>query len=241
MDPPIPIRNNCTPGPSVIIEDIHNMGPWSAGLSDTGYYNSWDIVFEFYCWWSKADKEVKPLVFNTSPPENHLVVALLKAKPRRKGMAAMRTGQKSMVHAIIPPENSDKEDKGEEEQQALKVKSVQKVIWSIKEMKCRSKRKPTLKSHLESDALDDEFYDSDSSEEDLSDDALAVGGGGKKTRPAKQTIAASKMKPKAARPSNRAKEQSALQVPPTPVKKPHRVGPASHMVDASKQTIDPPV
>ncbi|KAG1746322.1 hypothetical protein EDD22DRAFT_958368 [Suillus occidentalis] len=38
MGPPVPIGNNCTPGPSVIIEDIHNMGPWSAGPSDTGYY-----------------------------------------------------------------------------------------------------------------------------------------------------------------------------------------------------------
>jgi hypothetical protein len=38
MGPPVHIGNNCTPGPSVIIEDIHNMGPWSAGPSDTGYY-----------------------------------------------------------------------------------------------------------------------------------------------------------------------------------------------------------
>ena len=38
MGPPVNIGNNCTPGPSVIIEDIHNMGPWSAGPSDTGYY-----------------------------------------------------------------------------------------------------------------------------------------------------------------------------------------------------------
>jgi hypothetical protein len=38
MGPPVPIGNNCTPSPSVIIEDIHNMGPWSAGPSDMGYY-----------------------------------------------------------------------------------------------------------------------------------------------------------------------------------------------------------
>jgi hypothetical protein len=38
MGPPIHIGNNCTPSPSVIIKDIHNMGPWSAGPSDTGYY-----------------------------------------------------------------------------------------------------------------------------------------------------------------------------------------------------------
>ncbi|KAG2738707.1 hypothetical protein P692DRAFT_20757936 [Suillus brevipes Sb2] len=66
-------------------------------------------------------------------------------------------------------------------------------------------------------------------------------GGGKKTQPAKQTTAASKMKPKAAQPSSRAKEQSALQAPPTPLEKPCRVGPASRTVGSSKQTIDPPV
>ncbi|KAG1805098.1 uncharacterized protein HD556DRAFT_1437258 [Suillus plorans] len=38
MGPPISIGNNMFPGPSVIIEDIHNMGPWSAGPSDMGYY-----------------------------------------------------------------------------------------------------------------------------------------------------------------------------------------------------------
>ncbi|KAG1767595.1 hypothetical protein EV702DRAFT_1050288 [Suillus placidus] len=38
MGPPISIGNNIPPSPSVIIEDIHNMGPWSAGLSYTGYY-----------------------------------------------------------------------------------------------------------------------------------------------------------------------------------------------------------
>ncbi|KAG1849000.1 hypothetical protein F4604DRAFT_1935076 [Suillus subluteus] len=38
MGPPVSIRNNITPGPSVIIEDILNMGPWSAGPSCMGYY-----------------------------------------------------------------------------------------------------------------------------------------------------------------------------------------------------------
>jgi hypothetical protein len=114
------------------------------------------------------------------------------------------------------------------------------VVWSIKEMKCGLKQQPTSKSRLESDASDDEFNDPDSSEEDLDDDALAVGDG-KKTQPTKQTTVASKMKPKAAQPSNRAKEQSALQALPTPLEKPCRVGPASRTVGASKQTVDPPV
>ncbi|KAG1776722.1 hypothetical protein EV702DRAFT_1046046 [Suillus placidus] len=39
MGPPVSIGNNIPPGPSVIIEDIHNMGPWSAGPSCTGYYH----------------------------------------------------------------------------------------------------------------------------------------------------------------------------------------------------------
>ncbi|KAG1772179.1 hypothetical protein EV702DRAFT_1246542 [Suillus placidus] len=33
MGPPVSIGNNIPPGPSIIIEDIHNMGPWSAGPS----------------------------------------------------------------------------------------------------------------------------------------------------------------------------------------------------------------
>ncbi|KAG1722446.1 uncharacterized protein EDB91DRAFT_1088135 [Suillus paluster] len=38
MGPPTSTRNNITPGPSIIFEDIHNIGPWSAGPSYTGYY-----------------------------------------------------------------------------------------------------------------------------------------------------------------------------------------------------------
>jgi hypothetical protein len=38
MGPPISIRNNFPLSSSIIIEDIHNMGPWSTGLSDMGYY-----------------------------------------------------------------------------------------------------------------------------------------------------------------------------------------------------------
>ncbi|KAG2743410.1 hypothetical protein P692DRAFT_20878599 [Suillus brevipes Sb2] len=77
--------------------------------------NSWDVVFEFYGWWSKADKEVKPSVFDTSPTEDHPAVTLPKETPGHKGMAATRTGRKSTVHVVIPPENSDEEDEGEEE------------------------------------------------------------------------------------------------------------------------------
>ncbi|KAG2337269.1 hypothetical protein BDR05DRAFT_952777 [Suillus weaverae] len=40
MGPPVSIGNNIPPGPSVIIEDIHNMGPWSAGPSCMGYYSA---------------------------------------------------------------------------------------------------------------------------------------------------------------------------------------------------------
>jgi hypothetical protein len=145
------------------------------------------------------------------------------------------------VHVVIPSENSDKEDEGEEEQQAPKAKSVQKkVVWSIKEMKRGSKQQPTSKSRQETDASDDEFNDPDSSEEDSGDDVPAVGGR-KKTQPAKQTAAASQTKPKATQPSSRAKEQSASQAPPTPLEKPRRVGPASRTVGASKQTVDPPI
>ncbi|KAG1775314.1 hypothetical protein EV702DRAFT_1046918 [Suillus placidus] len=38
MGPPASIGNNLTPGPSVIVEDISTMGPWSAGPYHTGYY-----------------------------------------------------------------------------------------------------------------------------------------------------------------------------------------------------------
>ncbi|KAG2743348.1 hypothetical protein P692DRAFT_20878746 [Suillus brevipes Sb2] len=170
----------------------------------------------------KADKEVKPPVFDTSPTEDHPAVTLPKEKPGRKGMAATRTGRKSTVHVVIPPESSDEEDEGEEEQQAPKAKSVQKkVVWSIKEMKRGSKRQPTSKSRQETDASDDKFNDPDSSEEDSGDDVPAVGGR-KKTQPAKQTAAASKTKPKAAQPSSRAEEPSASQVPPTPLEKPRQ-------------------
>ncbi|KAG1776252.1 hypothetical protein EV702DRAFT_1046396 [Suillus placidus] len=37
MGPPISIGNNIPPGPSVIIEDIHNMGPWSGGPYNTEF------------------------------------------------------------------------------------------------------------------------------------------------------------------------------------------------------------
>ena len=203
--------------------------------------NSRDVVFEFYGWWSKADKEVKPPVFDTSSTEDHPAVTLPKETPGRKGMAATRTGRKSAVHVVIPPETSDEEDEGEEEQQAPKATSVQKkVVWSIKEMKRGSKRQPTAKSRQETDASDDEFNDPDSSEEDSGDDVPAVGVR-QKTQPAKETAAASKTKPKAAQPSSRAEEPSASQAPPTPLEKPRRVGPASRTVGASKQTVDPPV
>ncbi|KAG1723674.1 uncharacterized protein EDB91DRAFT_1087746 [Suillus paluster] len=38
MGPPVSIRNNNTPGPSVIVEDISTFGPWSTGPYHTGYY-----------------------------------------------------------------------------------------------------------------------------------------------------------------------------------------------------------
>ncbi|KAG1902843.1 uncharacterized protein F5891DRAFT_1185980 [Suillus fuscotomentosus] len=38
MGPPASIGNNLPPGPSVIVEDILIMGPWSAGPYHTGYY-----------------------------------------------------------------------------------------------------------------------------------------------------------------------------------------------------------
>ena len=38
MGPPVSNGNNMPSGPPVIIEDVHNMGPWSAGPSCTGYY-----------------------------------------------------------------------------------------------------------------------------------------------------------------------------------------------------------
>jgi hypothetical protein len=38
MGPSVSTGNNFPPSPSIIIEDIHNMGPWSAGPSDMGYY-----------------------------------------------------------------------------------------------------------------------------------------------------------------------------------------------------------
>ncbi|KAG1734859.1 hypothetical protein EDD22DRAFT_959994 [Suillus occidentalis] len=48
MGPPVPIGNNCTPGPSVIIEDIHNMGPWSGGPYDTEFVTEGaPIITEF--------------------------------------------------------------------------------------------------------------------------------------------------------------------------------------------------
>jgi hypothetical protein len=78
---------------------------------------------------------------------------------------------------IIPSKDSDKEDEGKEEHQVPKAKSMQKVVWSIKEMKRRSKRQPTSKSCLEPDTSDDEFNEPDSTEEDSGDDMSAVGGG----------------------------------------------------------------
>ncbi|KAG2751898.1 hypothetical protein P692DRAFT_20871821 [Suillus brevipes Sb2] len=38
MGPPASIGNNIPPGPSVIVEDISIMGPWSTGPYYTGYY-----------------------------------------------------------------------------------------------------------------------------------------------------------------------------------------------------------
>ncbi|KAG2345451.1 hypothetical protein BDR05DRAFT_946551 [Suillus weaverae] len=37
MGPPVSIGSNIPPGPSVIIEDIHNMGPWSGGPYNTEF------------------------------------------------------------------------------------------------------------------------------------------------------------------------------------------------------------
>ncbi|KAG1784916.1 uncharacterized protein HD556DRAFT_1435299 [Suillus plorans] len=48
MGPPVSIGNNLPPGPSVIVEDIFIMGPWSAGPYHTGYYASFmRIVHEW--------------------------------------------------------------------------------------------------------------------------------------------------------------------------------------------------
>jgi hypothetical protein len=38
LGPPISIGNDIPPGPPINIEDIHNIGPWSAGPSYMGYY-----------------------------------------------------------------------------------------------------------------------------------------------------------------------------------------------------------
>jgi hypothetical protein len=66
MGPPIPIGNNCTPGPSVIIEDIHNMGPWSAGPSDTEFVTEGAqmllILMGNRTHWSVPSQNVEPMV-----------------------------------------------------------------------------------------------------------------------------------------------------------------------------------
>lgn len=201
--------------------------------------NCRDAVFEFYGWWNKAEKEVNPPVFNTSPPkDDHPAVAISNVKPGGKSKAATRTGRKSTSHAVIPSE-----DCAEEEREAPKAKSTQKkVVWSVKDMKHGSKRQPTSTSRRETDGSDDEFNEPDPSEEDSGDDVPAVGGG-KKVHPTKQTAVTSKTKPgraseaapKPTQPPSRATEQSASRAPPTPLDIPRRVGPASRTVGASKK------
>ncbi|KAG2343152.1 hypothetical protein BDR05DRAFT_948539 [Suillus weaverae] len=44
MGPPVSIGNNIPPGPSVIIEDIHNMGPWSAGPYNTEFVTEGALI-----------------------------------------------------------------------------------------------------------------------------------------------------------------------------------------------------
>ncbi|KAG1764181.1 hypothetical protein EV702DRAFT_1051435 [Suillus placidus] len=60
MGPPVSIGNNIPPGPSVIIEDIHNMGPWSGGPYNTEFVTEGAP--------SKAAGKKRQLPSSPSPP-----------------------------------------------------------------------------------------------------------------------------------------------------------------------------
>ncbi|KAG1720903.1 uncharacterized protein EDB91DRAFT_1240362 [Suillus paluster] len=69
MGPPVSIRNNNTPGPSVIVDDISTFGPWSAGPYHTGYYaRPFTCIIQRYVTAtcgivSKIPPDAKPLAF----------------------------------------------------------------------------------------------------------------------------------------------------------------------------------
>ncbi|KAG2337827.1 hypothetical protein BDR05DRAFT_1004702 [Suillus weaverae] len=204
-----------------------------------------DVVFEFYGWWSKADQEVKPLVKLISPSE---------------------VDDQSTVWMV----NSDSSG-NEDNDQVPKEKSAYKpAVPKTKGMPKLTKQHPKSKSRVNPEGSEDEFNAPDSSEESSNGDIPAVDKGNvKKTHLRKQPVAPMQVNPALPRrpsvvqpaaasrvgnPTNTAdgtktaEEPSASRAPPTPLDKPHRVGPASHpggalhskQADPSKQTAGEP-
>ncbi|KAG1766483.1 hypothetical protein EV702DRAFT_1050658 [Suillus placidus] len=126
-----------------------------------------DIVFEFYGWWSKADKEVKP-------PVNVI---------RGKGKTRTRTKRKSAVQMVDSDSSGD-----EDNNQVPKAKSIYKTaVPKTKGMTKPTKQDPKSKSRVNQEGSEDEFNAPDSSEESSDDDVPAVGkGNAKKTHLRKQ-------------------------------------------------------
>ncbi|KAG2335853.1 hypothetical protein BDR05DRAFT_953776 [Suillus weaverae] len=67
MGPPVSIGNNIPPGPSVIIEDIHNMGPWSGGPYNTEFVTEGAHIFHWQRLWKPLSYIVAPRQPQTSP------------------------------------------------------------------------------------------------------------------------------------------------------------------------------
>ncbi|KAG0692324.1 hypothetical protein DFH29DRAFT_882653 [Suillus ampliporus] len=121
--------------------------------------NCRDVTFEFYGWWSKSDKEVKPPVRmqKEAKPED----GRGKRNPGGKGRTGTSSRRKSVVRAVDPSESSNDKDR-----HTARTAKPANVPVAKKPKGVRVGKPYRSKSRVDSEDSGDEFNLSDESSDD---------------------------------------------------------------------------
>ncbi|KAG1720699.1 hypothetical protein EDB19DRAFT_1835836 [Suillus lakei] len=124
--------------------------------------NCQDVMFEFYSWWSKADKEVKPLVGKMAEEEGG---GQGKKNLGGKAKTGASTRQKSGVRVADPSDSLDSEDRHPAKKAKPAKGNKAKTTKGI-----QAKKTSRSKYQVASDDSGDDSYGRDSSDEFLDDE-----------------------------------------------------------------------
>ncbi|KAG1738082.1 uncharacterized protein EDB91DRAFT_1249378 [Suillus paluster] len=160
--------------------------------------NIWDVTFEFYGWWSKADKEVKPPVAEAEADTP--VDGQAKENPGGKAKTRVSVRRKSVFWAIVPSDSSDDDEDGRPTKTAKPAR--------------RQAAKTTHQPKTWVDPADpgDEFHQPDSPDESSDEERPA-------TRKGKEPVKQKAKRPRKEVAETRGEDEAPLEVESRPVMK----------------------